>query len=496
MNRSHRISCIYGIVASMILACLFPLSLVGCQQTQALAGQSSSPEQTQEEIEPAVKRATLTQLRAAAALEGEAGEDALEEEEEEQAEAPLVEPEEDDPEPVAASRQSSSAATTVVSSPKTDTATATVVTTEVTVETAGEETDAGEDSAGETAEDSNAGESAGEAQDTASDSTSADSTSTGSTSDSAASDSSSDSVASDGSSDTASDSSSDNVSDSAVSDGSSDSAGSDSTSSDSASSDSTSSDSSSSSSSSTTTVTQLVYRGNTLSILPTVDVNTYDTSCFTYYGSSLCRYTGAGYTSMVGVDVSKYQGTIDWDKVAASGVEFAIIRVGYRGYTAGSVNLDSQFYTNIEGALAAGLKVGVYFFSQAITTAEAKEEAQFVLSAIQGYNVTFPVAFDWEHIGTASARTDNVSRSTLTAMANTFCSTVQAAGYQTSVYFYTDLGYMSYNLEDLPYSFWLCQYSTVPTFYYNFDMWQYSSTGTVPGISGSVDMDLYFIPTT
>lgn len=350
MNRSHRISCIYGIVASMILACLFPLSLVGCQQTQALAGQSSSPEQTQEEIEPAVKRATLTQLRAAAALEGEAGEDALEEEEEEQAEAPLIEPEEDDPEPVAASRQSSSAATTVVSSPKTDTATATVVTTEVTVETAGEETDAGEDSAGETAEDSNAGESAGEAQDTASDSTSADSTSTGSTSDS--------------------------------------------TSSDSASSDSTSSDSSSSSSSSTTTVTQLVYRGNTLSILPTVDVNTYDTSCFTYYGSSLCRYTGAGYTSMVGVDVSKYQGTIDWDKVAASEVEFAIIRVGYRGYTAGSVNLDSQFYTNIEGALAAGLKVGVYFFSQAITTAEAKEEAQFVLSAIQGYNVTFPVAFD------------------------------------------------------------------------------------------------------
>lgn len=81
-------------------------------------------------------------------------------------------------------------------------------------------------------------------------------------------------------------------------------------------------------------------------------------------------------------------------------------------------------------------------------------------------------------------------------MANTFCSTVQAAGYQTSVYFYTDLGYMSYNLEDLPYSFWLCQYSTIPTFYYNFDMWQYSSTGTVPGISGSVDMDLYFIPTT
>ncbi|MCD7927556.1 MAG: glycoside hydrolase family 25 protein, partial [Oscillospiraceae bacterium] len=277
----------------------------------------------------------------------------------------------------------------------------------------------------------------------------------------------------------------------------SDSTPSDSGTSDSAAADSsTSSSSSSSDSSSTSTVTQLVYRGNILSILPTVAVNTYDTSCFTYYGSSLCRYTGTGYTSMVGVDVSKYQGTIDWDKVAASGVEFAIIRVGYRGYTAGTVCLDSQFYTNIEGALAAGLKVGVYFFSQAITVDESKEEAQFVLSAIQGYNVTFPVAFDWENIGTSSARTDNVSRSTLTAMANAFCSTVQAAGYQTSVYFYTDLGYMSYNLEALPYSFWLCQYSTLPTFYYNFDMWQYSSTGTVPGISGNVDMNLYFIPTT
>ncbi|MCC8120662.1 MAG: glycoside hydrolase family 25 protein [Oscillospiraceae bacterium] len=467
MNRSRRISCIYGIVASLILGCLFPLSLVGCQQAQALAGQGASLDQAQEEIEPAVTRATLTQLRAAAALEeATAEEEALEEDEEEAEEeetAAAVQAEEDDPEPVAASRSSSSA--TVVASPKNDTATATVVTAEVSAqpaETPEEETAAEEttQSAAEEKTDSDAAVSAG------------DTTADSATSDSAVSDS--------GASDT-SDSTPSNS-------GTSDSAAADSSTS--------SSSSSSDSSSSTSTVTQLVYRGNVLSILPTVAVNTYDTSCFTYYGSSLCRYTGTGYTSMVGVDVSKYQGTIDWDKVAASGVEFAIIRVGYRGYTAGNINLDSQFYANIEGALAAGLKVGVYFFSQAITVDEAKEEAQFVLSAIQGYNVTFPVAFDWERIGTSSARTDNVSRSTLTAMANAFCSTVQAAGYQTSVYFYTDLGYMSYNLADLPYSFWLCQYSTVPTFYYNFDMWQYTSTGTVPGISGNVDMNLYFIPTT
>ncbi len=458
MNRSRRISCIYGIVASLILGCLFPLSLVGCQQTQAMAGQSASPEQAQEEIEPAVNRATLTQLRTAAALEEETTEeDAPEEDEEEETEedteeTAVVEAEADDPEPVAASRQSSATATAVVSSPKNDTATATVVTTEAPVETS--------EAGTEETEEANTGEESSEASDTEEDSNAQDTSAESESSE----DTSSDSTSTDNSS-----------SDSSSSDGSS---------------------SSSNSTSNTNTVTQLIYRGNVLSILPTVDVNTYDTSCFTYYGSSLCRYTGTGYTSMVGVDVSKYQGTIDWNQVAASGVEFAIIRVGYRGYTAGTVCLDSQFYANIEGALAAGLKVGVYFFSQAITVDEAKEEAQFVLSAIQGYNVTFPVAFDWEHIGTSSARTDNVSRSTLTAMANAFCSTVQAAGYQTSVYFYTDLGYMSYNLEDLPYSFWLCQYSTVPTFYYNFDMWQYSSTGTVPGISGSVDMDLYFIPTT
>ncbi|MCD8330977.1 MAG: hypothetical protein LUB63_00395, partial [Oscillospiraceae bacterium] len=130
MNRSRRISCIYGIVASLILGCLFPLSLVGCQQTQALAGQGASLDQAQEEIEPAVTRATLTQLRAAAALEEAAEEEEALEEDEEEAEeeeaAAAVEAEEDDPEPVAASRSSSSA--TVVASPKNDTATATVVT--------------------------------------------------------------------------------------------------------------------------------------------------------------------------------------------------------------------------------------------------------------------------------------------------------------------------------------------------------------------------------
>lgn len=460
MNHSHRISCIYGIIVSLTLVLLFLLSVMGCQQTAALLGQSADSGKTAEIQAGIDKGATLTQLRTALTLEADAEEpeETAEEEEapeEETASSPAaVEPDEDDPEAAASSRQSSGSATTVAVSPKNDTACATVVTAAVSPEPSLSEPSTQEEAAATpSTEEPAAGEAASE--EAPSEEPSAGESASEETSSGEASSQESPSQE-----------------------------------------DPAAGESSSSGTASAPTVTQLIYRGNVLSVLPTVAVNTYDPSCFTYYGSSLCRYTGTGYTSMVGIDVSKYQGTINWTKVAAAGVEFAMIRVGYRGYSAGTINLDSQFYTNIEGALAAGLKVGVYFFSQAITTAEAKEEAQFVLNAIQGYNITFPVAFDWERIGTTSARTDNVGRSTLTSIANTFCSTVQAAGYQTSVYFYTDLGYMSYNLADLSYPYWLCQYSSVPTFYYNFSMWQYSSTGTVPGISGNVDMNLYFIPTT
>jgi lysozyme len=137
--------------------------------------------------------------------------------------------------------------------------------------------------------------------------------------------------------------------------------------------------------------------------------------------------------------------------------------------------------------------VGVYFFSQAITPQEAVEEADFVLSYIRNYNITYPVVFDWETISYDSARTNGVDTQTLNQCAQAFCSTVSGGGYTPSIYFNLSLGYLKYDLSQvLGNKFWLAQYASAPTFYYDFQMWQYTSSGKVNGISGNVDMDISF----
>ncbi|MBQ8123979.1 MAG: glycoside hydrolase family 25 protein [Ruminococcus sp.] len=199
-------------------------------------------------------------------------------------------------------------------------------------------------------------------------------------------------------------------------------------------------------------------------------------------------------TSLTGVDISEHQGQIDWQQVKDAGVSFAMIRAGYRTYGGGVITMDESFTENIEGAIAAGLDVGVYFFSQAISTEEAIEEADAVLDAISGYNITYPVVYDWELIYDDSARTDDVSVDTLADCCISFCERVKSAGYNPMIY-QNKLTTM-YKL-DLPrvkdYDFWLAEYGTEPTYYYDFKMWQYSSTGTVPGISGQVDLNLSFV---
>lgn len=236
------------------------------------------------------------------------------------------------------------------------------------------------------------------------------------------------------------------------------------------------------------------YNGQSIPVNESVQKNEYDTSLFTTDENGLKHYQSDSCTSLVGIDVSVHQGDIDWQQVADSGIQFAMIRVGFRGYgTDGTLNADTSFETNIQGALDAGLQVGVYFFSQATTEAEVQEEAQFVLDAIKGYNVTMPVAFDWEHIDSETARTNGLSEDTLTNLAALFCSTVSQAGYQPMVYFYQNLAYVTYDLGQLTDNwFWLSEYTDVPDFYYSFRMWQYSNVGTVAGIDGNVDMDLYF----
>ena len=217
----------------------------------------------------------------------------------------------------------------------------------------------------------------------------------------------------------------------------------------------------------------------------------------TYHGNAFFEVDGyVGYTGKEriasGIDVSFHQGDIDWQKVKAAGVDFAMIRVGNRGYTKGVVDLDPYFARNMDGALAAGLDVGVYFFSQAISAEEAVEEAEFVLEQIAEYELTYPVVFDWEDIE-AEARTDGMDSITLTACAKAFCETIAAEGYEAGVYFNQRFGYQEMDLTQLlDYTFWLAEYNVPPTFLYHFDMWQYSCTGKIDGIDTVVDLNLRF----
>ena len=205
-------------------------------------------------------------------------------------------------------------------------------------------------------------------------------------------------------------------------------------------------------------------------------------------------YAGEGLTMRRGIDVSDHQKKIDWQAVADYGIDFAIIRCGWRSYGEGTVNEDSRFRENIEGALDAGLEVGVYFFSQAINIVEAAEEAVFTLHLIEDYDVTLPVFFDWEEIGVAPARTDDLDGETLTDCCLEFAELVRAAGYQPGMYCYLNLAYFTYQLdrmEDI--AFWMGDPGTMPIFYYDHDFWQYSFTATVPGIEVDVDMDAVYI---
>ena len=207
------------------------------------------------------------------------------------------------------------------------------------------------------------------------------------------------------------------------------------------------------------------------------------------------EYTGTDYDVLRGVDVSEHQLDIDWKQVAASGVDYAYIRVGWRGYTEGGLFEDAYFERNIQGALDAGLHVGVYMFSQAVTVQEAIEEADFVLERIGKYNVTLPVVFDWEKIEASEARSHGLTMELRTDCARAFCETVKSAGYVPCVYFNRNLGYYGYDLTRLTdYEFWFSlPESGFPNFYYACDMWQYSFTETVPGIAEPTDMNLWFI---
>lgn len=175
----------------------------------------------------------------------------------------------------------------------------------------------------------------------------------------------------------------------------------------------------------------------------------------------------------------------------------------YRGYGKGGIVEDDRFRQNVAGACAAGLRVGLYFFSQAVTPEEAAEEAQWLVDAARDYKIDMPLVFDWENIDQSTVaagdtvRTAEMTGEDVTACAVAFCETVTAAGYDAAVYGNRWQGYYDYDFAQLgDYAFWVSAPGTADDFYYAHDFWQYSYDGTVPGISGSVDRDLWFVPIT
>ena len=211
------------------------------------------------------------------------------------------------------------------------------------------------------------------------------------------------------------------------------------------------------------------------------------------------EYLGGEFRTRYGIDVSSFQGEIDWDAVADDDIDFAMVRVGFRGTGTGSLNADKYYEQNIRGAMRAGLETGVYFFAQAVTVEEAIEEADYVISLLDGLDINGPVAYDWE-MHDSTYRVYGTSPEMATACAVAFCERIKDAGYTPMVYAGTYVTYLKYDQGALAdYLSWYPEYKSkkseklCPTLVYHMDYWQFSSTRAVAGINGRVDMNIQFI---
>ncbi|MCR5796196.1 MAG: glycoside hydrolase family 25 protein [Solobacterium sp.] len=206
-------------------------------------------------------------------------------------------------------------------------------------------------------------------------------------------------------------------------------------------------------------------------------------------------YEDDNYTSMQGIDVSSHQEEIDWALVKEAGIEFAFIRAGYRGTTEGRIHDDEYFDANMKGAAENGIPVGVYFFSQAVTEEEALEEAEYTLERIRDYDVAYPVVFDMEEpeYEKTVSRAAALSIEEKTKIASVFLHRIRKAGYEVMIYDSTMLFEEHYDISRLQdYRFWVAEYGSYPRYDYEFEIWQYSESGKVKGISEPVDMDIWF----
>ncbi len=195
--------------------------------------------------------------------------------------------------------------------------------------------------------------------------------------------------------------------------------------------------------------------------------------------------------SKKGIDVSRYQEKIDWEKVAGDGVDYAFIRLGIRGATEGKLILDERYEDNMEGALENGIRTGVYFFTQALNKEEAVEEAEFVLENLKGYDISYPIVLDVEEVTTKNPRTKDMEKQDWTDVCIAFCERIKEAGYTPMIYGNLKTFLLMLDMEQLEaYEKWFAYYQTPLYFPYEFSIWQYTSTGKVAGIGTDVDLNI------
>ncbi|MDD6559671.1 MAG: glycoside hydrolase family 25 protein [Lactimicrobium massiliense] len=224
------------------------------------------------------------------------------------------------------------------------------------------------------------------------------------------------------------------------------------------------------------------------------EYNMYDmTNLISHNG--IYSYEDDHYTSQFGVDVSEHNGTIDWTALKADGVQFAMIRIGYRGYDQGTITEDSAFARNIKGAHDAGIQVGVYFFSQAVSEDEAAQEAKWVIERLHSESIDLPVVYDMEmYSDETNARGNTTTRQQRTADAAVFLDNIANAGYSPMLYASTGTYDTVFDPQYLTgYPFWVAEYDTVCSYPYTYAMWQYSESGTLNGVSTNVDLDIRLI---
>lgn len=229
-------------------------------------------------------------------------------------------------------------------------------------------------------------------------------------------------------------------------------------------------------------------------ISPYLPKHEYDFTKLVCQSNLMKYYEDGKLVSFVGADISKNQDYVDFVKLKKAGIDFVMIRVGARGYGSGQLVLDEYFADNIKRATDAGLEIGVYFFSQAVSEAEAIEEANMVLENIRDYKITYPVAFDMEYIANDTSRIDNLSKSEKTAITRAFLDTIAASGYKTMIYGNKEWLIKQIDMSKLTaYDVWLSQQADVPDYPYRFSMWQYSTSADIDGIAGYANLNISFI---